>query len=252
VLAVELDLANPFASPPVVDPLRTSHANAEHADVAREGDLVVIRAGAKVPRCFLCNGVQGVEYHAWPVLHVRPGLVLRVLVFVFLFTALQAAGGVLGQPFVELCERWLGNDSLVGGLASWLAGLKGPTVIPIMVVAAGALLTGLRRASVAVTLCASHSQQARRRGRLAKWLVTPIMSFALLYAISHLIMTRSLNAGLAFWGVFALALVIVAAVKRFGGPEARITAKRIEGDTVWLAGAGPEFLASLPPARVGP
>jgi len=92
-----------------------------------------------------------------------------------------------------------------------------------------------KRASVDVYLCARHIQR-RKYFIIGGWSGTALGMVMLMTGIAE-------NIGaLTAVGFFVILLAIIVAMRG----ASLIRATRIKGDTVWLSGAGKEFLASLP------
>jgi hypothetical protein len=93
-----------------------------------------------------------------------------------------------------------------------------------------------KRASVEVYLCPAHAQR-RKYFLIGTWIgivFTLVLGFAgILNNINWLI------------GIAAILFLVAIIIGITSATLAR--ALRIKGDTVWMGGAGPEFLASLPP-----
>jgi hypothetical protein len=93
-----------------------------------------------------------------------------------------------------------------------------------------------KRATVSVYLCDQHD---RRR----KWFVIGGSVGAVLGFVAFIAGCATSVTWLIVLGLVVFLLSIIGLVR--GASLVRAT--RIKDDTVWLKGAGPEFLASLPP-----
>jgi hypothetical protein len=234
------DRPNPYQSPQQV----AATAEASLApEVARDGDVIVLRKGAALPaRCIHCNSTVG--------------LIVRRQYFVITPAWVWFAHiGIVGQSLLVtiVIMPFLIEPSPDGDMPRWPPPMRLSALFLANVVVSALLFLALFRFQpstvVRISLCHAHAASQRAMAALV------LTGFAILVGAS---LTVEVFPGLQLTVAIGVAVALLLA-PLWGGAwrlhnrerkaRAKITAPQITSDTVWLAGAGPEFLASLPPAR---
>jgi hypothetical protein len=254
---MDRDQLNPFAAPLKVDAPTPEPELSFRPDVGREGRLVVLRGGSKLPaRCFRCNATKSVEVRPCTVRMLPPWD--RVFSCVLLLAFTWTLAGI-----TLLLLMTFARETMQGMLPSWAAWLlpSGRATIAILIPAPW-LLAVLplgwlcKKDRVDIGYCKTCTRLRKSRSRsqnvgLSLWLLNVIL------------LVSATQLGMPASGLQTTLTLVSVPLGLVGGwkmlrhswwmHEQQVFVQKADESAVWLTGAGPDFLDSLPsvePVRV--
>jgi len=200
-------------------------------DLWRDQDVLIMRREAKMPsRCVGCNAPSNGAPLRVKVRWLSPAFYL-ILVAGAVFAILTATSSAAPNP-----EYTAGR-------------ILGVALVVFLFCSTG----GEKSAHISVPLCPSHFARYSKRRRIVRNLigVTVLVPAAIAGTVAILKRASAAEAALSFLIAAAFMLVLIFflagnAVFRWVRIAAFLRARRIDEHFLWLRGACPEFLATLP------